>query len=215
MEENQTDNNSINNSGPQNLPDSQPSAASMSAPNQPVVATPLAQPVVALSANEPTRDTSGPIAVNPTPVVKVLSPRGVEYVFLIVTLFAAAISLVSLLIAIVNSQYGFAVLSFPVSALVVSVPLFSLLFLRLKRAELTDPAAKLDASKRRSTQFTQIVTFLVCFLSLIALVTIIIEKIGSNFSSSLFKAIMDVLVVEVVSGGILFYYWRDEHRKVK
>ena len=180
MEENKQYNLNNFNQPPQSTPTPSPSQD-----NQPVEIsrpTALAQPTVASSASEPVAQTPNNKGVNPMPVVKVLSPRGVEYVFLIICLFVAAISLASLLIAIVNSQYGFSVLSLPVSGLVVSVPLFSWLFLRLKKAELMDTSARLDASKRRSTQFTQIATFLVCFFTLIGLVTVILDKIGGNFT---------------------------------
>lgn len=215
MEENKPDYpNNFNIQAPQNAPAPTPSDTT----SQPAVIAPqtnVAQPAAAMTSSGPVAQAPSSTGVNPMPVVKVLSPRGVEYVFLIICLFVAAISLASLLIAIVNSQYGFSVLSLPVSGLVVSVPLFSWLFLRLKKAELMDTTARLDASKRRSTQFTQIATFLVCFFTLIGLVTVILDKIGGNFTGSIVKPILDVLVIEIVSGGILFYYWRDEHRKEK
>lgn len=151
--------------------------------------------------------------VVPQPVVRVLSPRGVEYVFLIIALFTSAIALGSILISLVNGQYGFSVLAYPVAGLVVGMPVFTLLFLRQKKAELANPSLKLDASKRRSTQFTQIVAYLISFFTLIGFVGIIFAKLGGDFKSSLWKAFLDVLIVEVIAGGILFYYWRDEHTK--
>lgn len=150
----------------------------------------------------------------PVPVVRVLSPRGVEYVFLIIALFTSAIALGSILISLVNGQYGFSVLSYPVAGLVVALPVFALLFLRQKKAELNDPSLKLDASKRRSTQFTQIVSFVISFFTLIGFIGIIFANLGGSFKSSMVKTFLDVLVVEVIAGGILFYYWRDEHAKV-
>jgi hypothetical protein len=152
--------------------------------------------------------------LSPQPVVRVLSPRGIEYVFMTIALLMGAIGLGSALISLVNKQDNFTVLAFPVAVLVVSLPTFAWLFLRLKKAESLNPALKLDASKRRSTQFTQIVTFLTCFFTMIGLVTAIFAKLSGNFDGSIVKLILDVLVVFVVAGGILAYYWHDEHAKV-
>jgi hypothetical protein len=118
--------------------------------------------------------------VKPVPVVRVLSPFGVEYVFLTLTLFAAAIGLTSALLALVNGKTDFSALAFPTALLVVSVPVFGVIFLHLKKLELSRPELKLDASKRRSTQVTQIVSFIVSLLTLVGLVFAIFAKIGGQ-----------------------------------
>ncbi len=162
--------------------------------------------------NSPTQVTETSLSLTPQPVVNVLSPRGVEYVFLAITLFSGAIGLVTALLALVNGQTSFSVLAFPTAVLLVSVPIFALLFLRLKNAELSDPSLRLDASKRRTTQFIQIVSFVVCFFTLIGFLVFIFSKISGDYDGSLVKAFLNVLVILIVSGGILAYYWRDEHR---
>jgi hypothetical protein len=106
-----------------------------------------------------------PATVAPIAVVRVLSPRGVEYVFLTIALFTGAASLTGDLISLLNGKTDFSVLAFPTAALVVSLPVFAWLFLRLKKAEFRNPSLKLDPSKRRSTQFIQITTFVICFFS--------------------------------------------------
>lgn len=174
-------------------------------------AAPSPDPFVA-AAPEPSQ--VPPPSMTPQPVVLVLSPRGVEYVFLTIALFTGAFSLGSALIALVNGKTDFAVLSVPVAALVVAVPVFAWLFLRLKKAEVLNPSLRFDASKRRSTQFTQIVAFLVSFFTLIGLIGSIFAKTAGQYTGSLFKLILDVVVVEIVALGILAYYWRDEHRSV-
>ncbi len=94
----------------------------------------------------------------------------------------------------------------------MAVPIFAWLFLRLKNTELLNPALALDPSKRRSTQFIQITSFLTCFLTLIGFVAAIFSKMGGVYDGSILKLILDVVVILVVAGGILYYYWRDEHR---
>lgn len=153
------------------------------------------------------------VGVAPQAVVRVLSPRGVEYVFMTVALFTGATALVSLLISLVNGATDFGVLEFPVAMLVVALPIFAWLFLRLKKSEVNTPGLRLEPSKRRSTQFIQIASFVVCFFTLIGLITALFAKMsGSLVGTSIIKIILDGLIILVVVGGILTYYWRDEHR---
>jgi hypothetical protein len=179
-------------------------AQTLPAQSAPVQATPFVEPL-SLAAAEPA-------SVVPQPVVKVLSPRGVEYVFMTIALFTGAFGLGGALLSLVNGQVKFAVLAFPISLLVVALPTFAWLFLRLKKAELANPALRFDASKRRSTQFTQIAACLGCLFKLISFVAFIFAKLAGEFDGSIVKVILNVLVIEVVSGGILAYYWRDEHQ---
>lgn len=163
------------------------------------------------SASTPSIPVAGQ-SINPMPVVKVLSPRGVEYVFLSIALYFGAGGLISVLIAFINGSVDFTSLSPSVSVLLVSLPIFSWLFLRLKKAELLDATLALDASKRRSTQLIQIIAFLTCFLTLIGFIAMIFSKLGGDYTSSILKLSLDVLVILLVAGGILYYYWRDEHK---
>jgi hypothetical protein len=159
--------------------------------------------------------TTPSVGVAPQAVVRVLSPRGVEYVFMTIALFTGASGLISALISLINGKFSFSVLEFPVALLVVAVPVFTWLFLRLKKAEVNDPSLRLEPSKRRSTQFIQIASFVISFFTLIGLVVGIFASISGQYSGgSLLKLVFDALAVLVVVGGILAYYWRDEHRAV-
>lgn len=181
------------------MPEYQPAPVTSSTPPPPA-------PITETPANPP----SGGLA--PQPVVQVLSPRGVEYVFLTVALLTGAVGLVAALISLVNGETSFSVLAFPVSVLLVAVPVFAWLFLRLKKAELADPSLRLDASKRRSTQLIQVLSFLTVFFTLIGLIATVLSKLSGDYDGSLVKVCLNVLVLLVVAGGILFYYWQDEHK---
>jgi len=148
----------------------------------------------------------------PSPVVSVLSPNGIEYVFMTIALFGTAIAFAVLLLQLVNGVLDFNALAFPIASLLVLLPVFSFLFLRLKKRELREPTLRFDASKRRSTQFTQIVTFTTCLLTLIGFVFAILSKFAGGLSMSLVKISLDMLCILLIAGGILFYYWRDEHK---
>lgn len=149
--------------------------------------------------------------VVPTPVVQVLSPRGVEYVMLTISLFTAAIGLTAILLCLVNGQTGLMSLSLPVSLLIVGLPIFAALFLRLKKAELADPRLKLDQSKRRSTQATQIISFVVSLFTVVGLFVSIFATISGEGEGA-GKAIASAFITLIIFGGILAYYWWDEHR---
>ncbi|HET8709109.1 MAG TPA: DUF5671 domain-containing protein, partial [Candidatus Saccharimonadales bacterium] len=150
--------------------------------------------------------------VNPVPVVQVLSVRGVEYFLFTVMLWSAAIDLGWILLALVNGGAHFDILAYPVASLIVGLPIFGFLFLRLKEAELANPQLKLEPSKRRLTQITQIVSFLVCFFNLVAFVYLILSKVSGQLQMSFGKMCLDVLIILVIAGGILAYYWHDEHK---
>jgi hypothetical protein len=156
-------------------------------------------------------DSSRPEPVNPSAVVQVLSPMGVEYVFMTISLFAAAGGLAAALIALVNGKTDFTVLAFPTALLLVSVPVFALLFLHAKKQELLRPVLRQDPSKRRSTQLTQIICFIISLFTLVGFVTSVFAKLGGQSDASIGKVLLDCLVLLVVFGGILAYYWRDEH----
>lgn len=187
-------------------PEPQPVVAPTSwQPNTPEVPAPTSS--VAASNNLSVATPTAPV-----PVVRVLSPVGVEYVFLTICLFTAATGLTWALLALVNGKVDFQVMAFPAALLLVAVPAFAALFLHLKKQELRRPELKLDASKRRSTQFTQITSFLISLFTLVGVVFSIFAKLGGQSGTSIGKVLLDGLVLLVVFGGLLAYYWRDEHR---
>ncbi len=151
--------------------------------------------------------------LRPQPVVLVLSPVGVEYIFQTITLFTGAIAAIAVLIAVFNGKKGLTDLALPAAVLLITVPVFAFLFLRHKKLEMASPDLRFDPSKRRSTQFTQIISFTACLFTVIAFVSDIFLKVGGQFGPSIFKALLDALAILIVAGGILYYYWRDEHKQ--
>lgn len=151
----------------------------------------------------------------PVAVVKVLSPVGVEYVFMTFTLFITALAVIGILLTFIHSGMSYAALIFPTATLVIALPVFATLFLHLKRLELQTPSLRLDPSKRRSTQLIQVISFLVCFFTLISFVYAVMASVGGLIDTPVSKIALDALAVLVVAGGILAYYWRDEHKAPK
>lgn len=146
------------------------------------------------------------------PVVKVLSVRGLEYLMMSISLWFGAGGLLWGVLTAINGGTSFAILALPASLALVGVLVFAGFFIRLKKAELKDPSLRLDASKRRSSQITQIVTFLVLFFNLITFVYLVFANLGGKSSVSIGKAVINLLVVTAIAGGILAYYWVNEHR---
>ncbi len=148
----------------------------------------------------------------PMPVIKVLSVRGVEYVMMSVALWFTAGSLIFMILMLINGMTSFDTLAFPLALLLVSLPIFALFFLRLRKAELQDPKLRMEPSKRRLSQITQILAFITCFFNLIAFVYSVLAKFGGAEGASIVKSFLGLLVVLAIAGGVLVYYWFDEHR---
>lgn len=152
---------------------------------------------------------------DPVPVVKVLSVRGVEYGMMSITLWVLASTLAWLLLNLVNGSRSFDYLVVPTSALVVCLPFFAWLFLRLKKAELANPSLVHEPSRRRWSQTTQFVAFVAVLINLIVFVYQMLSRFGTDKkpSETILKQTLSMLVVLAIAGGILVYYWVEDHRK--
>lgn len=157
--------------------------------------------------NAPTDD-------RPVPVVKVLSVRGVEYAMMSILLWIGAGTLIFVLVSLIMGGASFEMLAFPISLLLVCLPGFAWLYLRLRKAELDDPSLRLEASKRRFSQITQILAFLTCFFNIVALVYMVVGMAGGKEVENLGQTVAATFVTLLVAGGILAYYWFDEHKLV-
>lgn len=158
---------------------------------------------------------TAPADDTPLPVVKVLSVRGVEYAMMSILLWIGAGSLIFLLVSLINGSANFDAMAFPLSLLLVCVPGFAFFYLRLRKAELANPALRLDASKRRFSQITQIVAFLTCFFNIVTVVYLLLGMAGGNETEGIAKVLGSTAVTLAIAGGILAYYWYDEHKLVE
>jgi len=140
-----------------------------------------------------------------------------EYAMMSLSLWITAAAAVWVLLNLANGSRSFDFLVVPTSALIITVPIMAFFFIRLKKAEFRDPVLRADPSRRRWTQLTQFLAFLVTIVNLIVLVYEILVRYGTNktASHSIGKTIMDAVIVLAVAGGILVYYWLDEHRPVE
>ncbi len=158
---------------------------------------------------------TAPADDRPVPVVKVLSVRGVEYAMMSILLWFGAGSLIYLLVSLINGNSSFDGLAFPLSLLIVCLPGFAFFFLRLRKAELDNPSLRLEPSKRRYSQITQILAFLTCFFNIVTVVFSLLALVGGEDGDSVGKILGSAVVILLIAGGILFYYWQDEHKLVR
>jgi len=153
--------------------------------------------------------------IKPMPVVKVLSTHGLEYAMMTISLWLTAFALGWIFLNLINGSRGYDNLVVPISALITGVPIFGLFFIRLHLAEMRNPALRLEASRRRWTQLTQMVAFLACLINVGVFIYAVMKHFGSEPTPSLGKAAGDLAIVLVIAGGILSYYWREEHRQAR
>jgi hypothetical protein len=165
----------------------------------------------------------------PQPVVQNFSTRGLEYIIMFIAMAVSALSLGSLLHSNVNnlmgngdSGFSGSTVSFAASALIVALPVFGVLFLRLKKAEAADPDLHHDPSRKKAVQLTLIVTFLIGLGNIIFFVYSLMDgtssdyrynAVGSAAANTTLGNFIHLLITLAIAGGIFAYYWLDEHRK--
>jgi hypothetical protein len=156
----------------------------------------------------------------PVAVVQNMTTRGIEYSIMFLSLWISAVSfggllhdMIDALMGDTNGKYAHVGGIVAITALLVCLPIFSLLFIRLKSAEFDEPALRRDQSRRKSIQTTLLASFIIGILNVIAIVYIIISG-GSDSDSGtdVFALMLHVMVTVAICGGIFAYYWRDIHR---
>ncbi len=158
----------------------------------------------------------------PIAVIQQRTTRGLEYIIMFLALAVTAISLGILLHDVVDSSFGFSsydngMSAYASAALIVGLPIFSWLFLRLKKAELHEPALRHDASRRHAVQLTLVIAFLWGIFRLVTYIYSLLNTgtdayLGSNLASPIGN-FLHMLVTLSIAGAIFAYYWIDEHKK--
>lgn len=168
----------------------------------------------------------------PIAVVQRYSTVGLEYIIMFVSLGIGAVSLGALLHAWVNSatriEAGWFAIGADISgiAAIVTLPIFLILFMRLRRVEQADPAVHNDPSRRRGVQLALIVAFV---WGIKSIVTYLYNLLHGN-ADSLYSyysrydnnptdpgtyqvaQVLHLVITLGIAGTIFAYYWWDEHR---
>lgn len=176
-----------------------------------------------LVAPPPPTDTGSP-ANDPKPVVQALSTRGLEYTIMFISLAVFALSLGWILHSLINGATGTSnwvdnSVSFATAALIVSLPIFAFLFLRLKKAEIANSQLHDDPSRHRAIQIMLVLTFLVGLGNIITFLYSLLNggnatagTIDSSTATTIVGNALHLLVTLAIAGTIFGYYWYEEHR---
>jgi hypothetical protein len=151
---------------------------------------------------------------NPKQAVQI-GPRSAEYIFLMISFVMVAASTITVLIIWVNSKFfhgwtDFSSMALPAAALVVGLPVFALLLVDVKRAELKDPRLRSDPYKIRTTQLIKVLAFITCFFALIWFMYAVFNQASSVDGTPLGRLFTDILIILSVAGGTLGYYLLTE-----
>lgn len=183
-----------------------------------------------------------PVGPAPVAVVQSMSTRGFEYIIMFIALYITSSSLGALLHNFVNNAFvevssspyssyssnDGSLVSYASAALIVALPIFCWLFLRLKKAELADPTLKADPSRRKAVHLTLVITFLIGVFKVIGYIFSLMNSTssdsyslfsifgffdGSRGSGSAIANLLHTLITLIIAGGIFWYYWNDQHHK--
>lgn len=139
------------------------------------------------------------------------APYGVAYVLQTMTVLAMLLALAWLALSLVNN-WGFVVAAFPVSILLVAVPIFCGLTLYLARSGRAEAGALQWAARRRSVQLLQVVSFLVCFVTLVVGAYILFLGGAQYIDNHVEQTLGSVACILSVFGSSFSYYWFAERR---
>ena len=154
-------------------------------------------------------------------VVPYRSTAGLEYLILFISLWISASALAAVLHGSVDGLLGTdqsvyqGAMSFSASALIVGLPIFGFLFLRLKKAELADPDIRRDLNRKNAVQLTLLVTFLIGVGNTIFYIYQLLNGGSTDGTSgSILGSTLHTLITVAISGVIFVYYWLDDHKKI-
>lgn len=129
-----------------------------------------------------------------------------DYNMMFVTLWIAAISTFVMINALLFGTEG-SLFKFPLTALIVSAPVFLVLFTRVRKLEVQDPQIKHVAARLHLIQATQNLAFIIILLhSIFALYQVI------SGSKTAFQQVISWLATLIIFGSIFIYYWSDTHK---
>jgi len=164
--------------------------------------------------------------VKPVAVVQQYSTLGMEYSIMFISLFFGAVSFGAVLHILLDyyssgdylrtqAESLVSSVGLPAVTALVTVPLFAILFLRLRRIEKTTPNVLNDASRRHGVQLTLIVAFIAGIINLVAYLYQLIAPSTDviqpyNYQLTQF---IHLLITLAICGSVFSYYWIDEHKQ--
>jgi hypothetical protein len=152
----------------------------------------------------------------PIAVVQRYTTAGMEYSIMFLALLFGATSLGTWLHQLLDSLYRSPQSSdaLPSVTAIVTIPIFLVLFFRLRGKEKSDETVKADSSRRRGVQIALLVTFVWGITSVIFYLYQLLSPhyAGSSVANDPVLQFLHLLITLAIAGGIFIYYWIDEHR---
>lgn len=135
-----------------------------------------------------------------------LKTRVFEYNIMFLNLWVAAFAMFWIINAFIFTADS-SVIAFPLTALLVTLPLFLLMLFRIRSLEKKDPDIKRIAARIHLVQTTQGLAFIMLLIHTIFALYQILH--GSDSTAQQLASWLGTLVV---FGGIFWYYWVEAHK---
>lgn len=117
--------------------------------------------------------------------------------------------------------------SFAAITAFITIPIFTLLFLRLARKERAEPALRKVAARRLGIQLSLIISFIWGIITLAMYIYNLVYSLSGgpvdtyaygqdnriNPGQYQLQQLLHTLVTLCIAGGVFVYYWIDEHRR--
>ena len=130
-----------------------------------------------------------------------------EYSIMFLTLWVAALAMFWLFNGLLfGSDYS--ELKFPLTAIIVCLPVFLVLFLRVRKHEERDPELKHISGRLHLVQNSEGVAFVILLIHTIY----VLYQFLSGTTDNLAQQFLSWIGSLVLFGGIFAYYWFDTHR---
>lgn len=166
----------------------------------------------------------------PSSVVERSSTLGIEYAVMFLALGIGAISLGSMFHNWLDVASGLTDMfenPLAMAAVIIALPIFAVLFLRLRRIEQARPEVRADSSRRKWIQITLLVSFLIGLGHIIWYVYNLLNGYGGyqefsysgesqpSLSTGAYQLLQfgHLAVTLLIAGSIFAYYWIDEHKQ--
>ena len=143
------------------------------------------------------------------------SVRGFEYLIYYIAMGMTAFSIAALLHVNADDLFGTSSYyaetgSFWIAGLIVALPIFIFMMIRLKKQELNNPTPVTDTTKRRATQLMLLITFLIGVGRVIGFIFHIIE--GGSETAPITEELVHTIITVTIAGSIFFPLWRANQK---
>lgn len=129
-----------------------------------------------------------------------------EYRMMFLSMWIAALAIIWIFNVFLFSNDS-TLITFPLTALLVTAPIFMILFFRVRAQEKKEPIILKDKERRNTIQSTLSLSFFILVVhTIIALYQLL------SGSDSVSSQLLSLLGTYITFGGIFIYFWKDTHQ---